>query len=129
MFLNLEESHDHNDKDFGEPRRQGEDYYKPDYAHLFNKIKNIKTPVKNDILMGMLDGNWHSEIDLIRIAKKKQKYLGAVTLGTMVHALNQKLKNNYVERKVINGKMSYKISDNYVGLTRAAYNKYKFKME
>jgi cobalamin biosynthesis Co2+ chelatase CbiK len=104
-------------------------YYRPDYSQLFNKIKDIKTPVKNEILMCLLDGSWHSELDLIRIAKKKQKFMGAVTLGTMVNSLNHTLKNDYVERKVINGKMFYKISDNYVGLTRAAYNKYRFQME
>ena len=104
-------------------------YYKPDYSQLFNKIKDIKTPVKNGILMGLLDGNWHSELELIRIAKKNQKYMGAVTLGTMVNSLNHSLKNDYVEKKVFNGKLHYKISDNYVGLTRAAYNKYRFKME
>jgi hypothetical protein len=104
-------------------------YYQPDYSHLFNKIKDIKTPVKNGILMGLLDGNWHSELELIRIAKKKQKYMGAVTLGTMVNSLNHSLKNDYVEKKVMNGKLHYKISDNYVGLTRAAYNKYKFNMK
>ncbi|GAG88535.1 unnamed protein product, partial [marine sediment metagenome] len=27
------------------------------------------------------------------------------------------------------GKLSYRISDNYVGLTRAAYNKYSFKID
>jgi len=104
-------------------------YYKPDYSQLFNKIKEIKTPVKQDILMGLLDGNWHSELDLIRIAKKQQKYMGAVTLGTMVNSLNHSLKNDYVEKKIVNDKMYYKISDNYVGLTRAAYNKYKFNIE
>ena len=26
-------------------------YYKPDYSQLFNKIKDIKTPVKQEILM------------------------------------------------------------------------------
>jgi hypothetical protein len=101
-------------------------YYKPDYTALFNKIRDIKAPVKNDILVSLLDGNWHSELDLIRIAKKKQKYMGAVTLGTMVNSLNHLLKSDYVEKKVIEGKMYYKISDNYVGLTRAAYNKFKF---
>jgi hypothetical protein len=101
-------------------------YYRPDYSYLFNKIKDIKTPVKNGILMELLDGNWHSELELIRMAKKKQKYMGAVTLGTMVNSLNHSLKNDYVEKKVMDGKLYYKISDNYVGLTRAAYNKYRF---
>lgn len=101
-------------------------YYRPDYSYLFNKIKDIKTPVKNGILMELLDGNWHSELELIRMAKKQQKYMGAVTLGTMVNSLNHALKNDYVEKKVMDGKLYYKISDNYVGLTRAAYNKYRF---
>ena len=101
-------------------------YYQPDFSQLFNKIKSIKAPVKKDILMGLLDGNWHSELDLIRIAKRQQKYMGAVTLGTMVNSLNKLLKNDYVEKRIVEGKMYYKISDNYVGLTRAAYNKQKF---
>lgn len=100
-------------------------YYKPDYDKLFNKIKHIKTPVKNDILKALLDGAWHSELELIRIAKKQQKYVGSVTLGTIVRSLNQVLRNDYVEKKVINEKMFYKLSDNYVGLTRAAYTKYQ----
>jgi DNA-binding PadR family transcriptional regulator len=101
-------------------------YYQPDFSQLFNKIKDIKTPVKKEILMGLLDGNWHSELDLIRVAKRQQKYMGAVTLGTMVNSLNKMLKNDYVEKMISEGKMYYKISDNYVGLTRAAYNKQKF---
>ncbi|MFX1354215.1 MAG: hypothetical protein ACFE8V_05840 [Promethearchaeota archaeon] len=104
-------------------------YYKPDYSSLFNKIKNIKVPVKNEILIGLSDGNWHSELDLIRIAKRQQKYMGAVTLGTMINSLNASLKSDYVEKRMMDGKLYYKISDNYVGLTRAAFNKYKFKLD
>lgn len=104
-------------------------YYKPDYSALFNKIKNIKIPVKNEILIGLSDGDWHSELDLVRIAKRQQKYMGAVTLGTMINSLNACLKNDYVERRIMDGKLYYKISDNYVGLTRAAFNKYKFKLD
>ncbi|MBY9006780.1 MAG: hypothetical protein KGD63_08485 [Candidatus Lokiarchaeota archaeon] len=101
-------------------------YYKPDYDKLFNKIKNIKTPVKNDLLKALLDGSWHSELELIRIAKKQQRYVGFVTLGTIVHSLNHVLTNDYVEKKIINEKMYYKLSDNYVGLTRAAFTKYQY---
>ena len=98
-----------------------DEFYKPNYSNLFNKIKDIKTPVKNEILIALLDGQWHSELDLIRITKKKQNYMGAVVLGTMVNSLNHCIKNNYLERKIINGKMYYRISDNYVGLTRACF--------
>jgi hypothetical protein len=99
-------------------------YYKPDFSILFNKIKGINTPIKNDILMALLDGDWHSETELIRLAKRLGTvYVGAVTIGTMVNSLNNMLKNNYLEKQFFHGEMYYKISDNYVGLTRAAYNK------
>ncbi|MBD3230256.1 MAG: hypothetical protein GF329_18905 [Candidatus Lokiarchaeota archaeon] len=102
-------------------------YYKPDYSKLFNKIKNIKTPVKNNILQALLDGSWHSELELIRIARKQENYIGSVTLGTMVSSFNHILRNDYLEKKQINGKMYYKLSDNYVGLTRAAYTKFQYE--
>ena len=96
-------------------------FYKPNFSVLFNKIKDIRTPIKNEILVALLDGQWHSELDLIRVTKKMQSYMGCVTLGTMINSLNRVLQNNYLERKLINGKLYYKISDSYVGLTRAAY--------
>jgi len=33
-------------------------YYKPDYSQLFNKIKEIKAPIKKEILIGLIDGVW-----------------------------------------------------------------------
>ena len=102
-------------------------YYKPDYSKLFNKIKNIKTPVKNKILHALLDGSWHSELELIRIARKQENYIGSFTLGTMVNSLNHIVRNDYLEKKHMDGKMYYKLSDNYVGLTRAAYTKYQYE--
>ncbi|MFW9879138.1 MAG: hypothetical protein ACFFG0_39165 [Candidatus Thorarchaeota archaeon] len=98
-----------------------DNFYKPGYSVIFNKIKDIKTPIKNEILMALLDGQWHSELELIRITKKQHGYIGAVTLGTMINSLNHMIKNNYLEKKLVNTKLYYKISDNYVGLTRAAY--------
>ncbi len=96
-------------------------FYNPIYSVLFNKIKDIKTPIKNDILKALLDGQWHSELELIRVTKKQYGFVGAVTLGTMVNSLNHSIKNNYLQRKILNNKLYYKISDNFVGLTRAAY--------
>jgi len=96
-------------------------FYKPNYSILFNKIKDIKAPIKNEILMALLDGQWHSELELIRVTKKQHGFVGSVTLGTMVYSLNKFIKNNYLQKKIVNGKLYYKISDNYVGLTRAAY--------
>ncbi len=96
-------------------------FYIPNYSHLFNKIKDIKTPIKNNILMAFFDGQWHSELDLVGVTKKQYRFVGAVTLGTMIHSLNHVIKKNYLQKKLINDKMLYKIQDNYIGLTRAAY--------
>ena len=96
-------------------------FYNPIYSVLFNKIKDIKTPIKNEILRALLDGQWHSELELIRVTKKQYGFVGAVTLGTMVNSLNHSIQNNYLQKKILNDKLYYKISDNFVGLTRAAY--------
>ena len=95
---------------------------------LFNKIKGIKTPVKNELLITLLDGEWHSETELIRIAKREHKYAGPVLVGTMINSLNSSFKTSYLKRKIIGGEIHFKISDNYVGLTRAAYTRYQSKM-
>lgn len=97
------------------------------YSKLFNKLKDIKSNIKNNVIFALLDGKWHSETELVRIAKKQGefKYLGPVTLGTMLHSLNYDLKSEYVEKKVMYGEMHYKISENYIGLSRAANNKYQ----
>lgn len=100
---------------------EGNEFYKPGYSNLFNKIKDIQAPIKSEILIALLDGKWHSELDLIRITKKQHEFIGAVTLGTMIHSLNHIIKNNYLQKKIVNGKMYYKLNDNYVGLTRAAF--------
>ena len=95
---------------------------------LFNKIKGIKTPVKNELLITLLDGEWHSETELIRIAKREHKYAGSVLVGTMINSLNSSFKTSYLKRKIIGGEIHFKISDNYVGLTKAAYTRYQSKI-
>ncbi len=102
--------------------------YKPEYSNLFNKIKGIKTSVKNEILMYLLDGRWHAESEIIRNTRKKHNYVGSLTLRTMVDGLNSLNNNsNYLEKKNINGRIFYKLSKNYVGLTRFAYTSCLYK--
>ena len=96
-------------------------------SNLFNKIKGIKTPVKNKLLATLLDGSWHSESELIRIAKKQRQYAGAVLVGTMLNSINAFSQNIFLKKKIFNGEWHFKISDNYVGLTRAAYKKSAYK--
>ncbi len=107
-------------------------FYKPDFSVLFKKIKGIQTPVKNDLLIALLDGEYHSERELIRLAKAQRHlggYMGVVTLATMMSSLNNMLKSEYVEKRFIDDRLHYKISDNFVGLSRAAYNKFIFNLE
>ena len=96
-------------------------------SNLFNKIKGIKTPVKNELLMTLLDGEWHSESELIRIAKKQRNYAGAVLVGTMLNSINALSQQVLLKKTIVNGEWHFKISDNYVGLTRAAYTKSTYK--
>ena len=89
--------------------KEQERYYNPIYSVLFNKIKDIRTPIKNEILRALLDGQWHSELELIRVTKKQHGFgfVGAVTLGTMINSLNHSIKNNYLQKKLINEKLYY----------------------
>ena len=89
--------------------KEQERYYNPIYSVLFNKIKDIRTPIKNEILRALLDGQWHSELELIRVTKKQHGFVGAVTLGTMINSLNHSIKNNYLQKKLVNEKLYYKI--------------------
>jgi len=99
--------------------------YKPNYSNLFNKIKGITSTVKNNILMTLLDGRWHTESDILRTTKKFQ-YMGAVTLATMIQSLNSfSDHNNFLEKKIVNDRIFYKLSENYVGLTRAAFTRFR----
>ena len=100
--------------------------FKPEYSNIFNKITNINAPVKNDILMALLDGKWHAESQILRITRKQNAYLGAVTLSSMINTLNQQTGNNFVQKKIVNGRVYYKISNNYIGLTKAAFTKFRY---
>ena len=102
-------------------------YFKPEYSNLFKKIQNIQTPVKNDLLVALLDGRWHSDNELLKIIRKKYQYVGSVTLASITSALNRDFQtNNYLQKKIVSGKVSYKLSDNYLGLTKAAYTRFRF---
>ncbi|MFX1238104.1 MAG: hypothetical protein ACFE8P_10345 [Promethearchaeota archaeon] len=96
-------------------------------SNLFNKIKKINTPIKNELLMILLDGDWHSEGELIRTAKKERKYAGAVLVGTMLNSLNSLGQDVFLNKKIIEGEWHFKISNNYVGLTRAAFTRTAYR--
>lgn len=102
--------------------------FKPEYTNLFQKIKQIDAPVKNDILISLLDGKWHPESEILKITRQKCKYMGSITLTSMVESLNGHAENDYLEKKNINGRIFYKISDNYISLTRSAFMNFNFKV-
>ena len=103
--------------------------FKPEYANMFKKVKDIRAPIKNEIVMALLDGKWHSERELITFTKKKYNYIGPLTLDTMVNSLNIKMNNNFLEKRIADEGLFYKLSDNYIGLTRAAYTKFRYMIK
>lgn len=101
--------------------------FKPEYSNIYRKINDIKIPIKNHILMTLLDGKWHTENEILRITRKQNDSIGSVTLSSMVKNLNLQTVNSYLRKKMVNGRIFYKISDNYLGLTKAAFTKFRFK--
>ena len=101
--------------------------FKPEYSNMFRKINNIEIPVKNHLLMVMLDGAWHGENEILRIIRKQNDSIGSVTLSAMINTLNLQTGTSYLQKKIVNGRIYYKISDNYLGLTKAAFTKFRFR--
>lgn len=91
---------------------------------LYN-LRNIKDPAKSDVIKTLLDGEWHSEKELIRIAKKT-RYMGQVAFGMMMLSFEELVDTGFIQKEVINenGESEYKINDDFVGLARAAYYNY-----
>ena len=101
---------------------QNIDLYIKERGHaLVETFKNIKDKAKNDILRLMLDGEWHKEKDLIRLAKKT-RYIGQVSFGIMMHGLKEIISHQFIFKEVKESGDSYfKVNDKFIGLLRAAY--------
>ncbi|GAB4308138.1 MAG: hypothetical protein Kow0069_06130 [Promethearchaeota archaeon] len=94
------------------------------YLTLFERVRQIRDPVKLRVLQELLDGRWHDERDLVRLVKK-YRFLGSVGLGTLVDQLLRVVDPEFVEQKDEADRVSgrkYKLNANYVGLTRAAFH-------
>lgn len=92
---------------------------------MVKDLRSIRDKAKNDVLQEMLDGEWHDEKKLIRIAKKS-RYLGTVSFGMMMYSLKDSICHDFLIKKIMNdGKNYYKIHDNFVGLARAAFSSHK----
>ena len=103
-------------------RSQNIDLYIKERGHaLVETFRNIKDKAKNDILRLMLDGEWHKEKDLIRLAKKT-RYMGQVSFGIMMHGLKEIISHQFIFKEVRESGDSYfKVNDRFIGLLRAAY--------
>ncbi|MHA1728661.1 MAG: hypothetical protein ACTSWY_07995 [Promethearchaeota archaeon] len=93
-------------------------------SELFEILHNIKDKAKNDIIHLMLDGEWHNERELLRLAKKS-RYCGTVSFGIMMLSFGKTISDRFVTKKRMNVGTYYKINDNFMGLARAACSNYK----
>lgn len=98
-------------------------FYRPEFRVLFDRVRQIKDPVKLRILQQLLDGEWHDENELVRLAKKF-RYTGSVGLGMMIEQIRRLVDETFViqEGKPMPMRSKYKLNDNFVGLTRAAFH-------
>lgn len=112
----------HNDLQNNLPRSQNIDLFIKERGYaLLETFRNIKDKAKNDILRLMLDGEWHKEKDLIRLAKKT-RYIGQVSFGIMMHGLKEIISDQFILKEVREtGDSYFKVNDKFIGLLRAAY--------
>lgn len=103
-----------------------EPYYKPHYTDLLNRIQDIRDRAKTAVLQELADGQWHSQMDLMRVARRT-RFIGDVGFGMMLEQMRDMLGPDFMTCSIgPENERFFKIQDNYVGLTRAAY--YKFDL-
>lgn len=101
-----------------------EAYFKPHYTDLLFRIQEIRDRAKTAILQLLADGQWHSQMDLMRVARRT-RFIGEVGFGMMMEQLREMLGPDFLGCSTgPENERFFKIHDNYVGLTRAAYYRY-----
>ncbi len=101
-----------------------EPYYKPHYSDLLYRIQDIRDRAKTAVLQVLADGQWHSQMDLMRVARRT-RFIGDIGFGMMVEQMRDMLGPDFLTCSTgPENERFFKIQDNYVGLTRAAYYKY-----
>lgn len=99
-------------------------FYKPHYTELLFRIQEIRDRAKIAVLQLLADGQWHSQIDLMRVARRT-RFIGEVSFGMMMDQMRELLGPDFLACSIdSDNERFFKIQDNYVGLTRAAYFKY-----
>ncbi|MHA1897583.1 MAG: hypothetical protein ACTSU2_09340 [Promethearchaeota archaeon] len=95
-----------------------------EHVMMMKNIKNIRDKAKSDVIQLLLDGEWHNEKELLRIAKRS-RFIGSVGFGMMIYSINEMVSVDFIIRQ--KGRIDeyyYKIKDNYIGMARAAFNNY-----
>ncbi len=104
--------------------RDLEPYYKPHYSDLLYRIQDIRDRAKTVVLQVLADGAWHSQMDLMRVARRT-RFIGDIGFGMMMEQMREMLGHDFLTCSTgPENERFFKIQDNYVGLTRAAYNKF-----
>ncbi len=97
-----------------------------DELELLNCLQNIRDKTKIDVLMKLLDGQWHTDYELIRIAKKSRDFIGVVGFGMLICSIEDTVAKSFLIKKINPGNSShFKINDNFIELARSAYSQYK----
>ncbi len=97
-----------------------EPYYKPHYSDLLFRIQDIRDRAKSAILQVLADGQWHSQMDLMRVARRT-RFIGDIGFSMMLDQMRDMLGLDFLACSIgPENERFFKIQDNYVGLTRAA---------
>ncbi len=93
---------------------------------LIQCLQQIRDKTKIDVLIELLDGKWHNESELLRIAKKTRDFIGVVGFGMLMCSFEDTVTKSFLRKKVNTENCSwYKINENFIQLARSAYSKYK----
>lgn len=97
-----------------------------DKDELLYSLKHITDATKIDVLSELLDGRWHTDAELIRVAKKSRDFIGAVGFGMLMCSFEDSISKSFLMKKMIPGNTTqFKIHENFIELARAAISKYK----
>ncbi|MHA1111210.1 MAG: hypothetical protein ACTSRE_08905 [Promethearchaeota archaeon] len=96
-----------------------------DEPELIHSLKQITDATKIDVLMKLLDGRWHTDAELIRVAKKSRDFIGAVGFVMLMCSFEDSISKSFLMKKMNPGNMTqFKIHENFIELARSAYSKY-----
>jgi hypothetical protein len=97
-----------------------------DENQLIQCLQNIQDRTKIEVLLKLLDGHWHTDAELIRIAKKTRDFIGVVGFGMLIASFEDTIAKSFLIKKINPGNISqFKINENFIELARAAYSQYK----